>query len=641
MGGNRFVDVNVGNIVSSQGRRYKITHLLGVNSVLGKDVESGKVERLRVEDLTSVTTAEFGNPNTVVAAVGPDLEDISDKDWGIAQQRMTLIRPLLEDPLRTREMAERIAAKADVHVSTLYKWMRLFLDNGHVSALIPLPRGRKEGSKFLEEEQEAIIDSVIEDLFLQPQRATPQEVIDEVNQRCKKAGIAKPHGNTVRNRIKKIPDVVAFRRRGQRDKAERYTPIQGHFPGASYPLAVVQIDHTESDLIVVDEYSRRPIGRPWSTLAIDCNTRMVVGVYVSLDPPSGVAAGQCLARGILPKAEYLAELEVPGDWPVWGKMACVHCDNAREFRGEMLKGACDQYKIDLTLRPKKVPRYGGHIERLMGVKNKELKKLPGATFSSPKKREGYDSDKKSALTLREFEQHLVDYIVNVYHQRKHSELGTSPMKCWEQGVLGDLDKPGIGLPELPADPMRIHLDFMPFVERTVQRNGINIDNVEYFHEVLIPWINAADPEHPKEKRKFIVRRDPRDISAVYFYDPQTKQYYVIPYRDLSHPAISLWELRAAQEWLREQGNQDIDERRIFEAVERMRQRVAEAVHKTKKARRDQARIDRAGKLAAARSDSSTPPITVPTSAATPTSPVPDVDIFSLALEPIEDREVRS
>lgn len=640
----RYIEVRVGTVVVYDDRLFKITHLLGVNNVLGKELETGKIERLQVEQLTSPKSLEKNSEcNLPVVADGLDLEEIPDSDWSVAQHRMALIRPLLEDPYRTREMAERIATDANIHVSTLYKWMKLYLENGHVSALIPLSRGRKEGSKQLGEEQEKIIKSVIDDLYLNPQRATPQTVIDEVKRRCKHAGIPSPHGNTVRNRIKEIPDVVTYRRRGQRDKAEKFTPIQGKFPGANFPLAVVQIDHTESDIIVVDKHTRQPIGRPWTTLAIDCCTRMVVGMYVSLDAPSSVSAGICLSNSMLPKSEYLAQLDVPGDWPVWGKMASVHCDNAREFRGEMLKLACNEHLIDLHLRPKKRPKYGGHIERLMGIKNKELKKLPGATFSSPEQRDGYDSEKESALTLEEYERHLVDFIVNIYHQRKHSGLGTSPIKAWERGILGDLDSVGTGIPELPSDPMRVRLDFLPFERRTVQRNGLNIDNIEYFHEVLIPWINAIDPEDSKRKRKFIVRRDPRAIDEVYFYDPEVKQYYAIPYRDTSHPSISLWELRAAQAWLRERGDSDIDEDRIFEAVERMRTRVAEAVKKTKTARRAQARIDRATKLSNSRKadrnlDGATPQ-KVANALAKPS--LDEVDIFSQAIVPFEHREIKS
>jgi hypothetical protein len=34
------------------------------------------------------------------------------------------------------------------------------------------------------------------------------------------------------------------KRKGKKAAAEKYEPIKGHFPGADFPLAVAQIDHT-------------------------------------------------------------------------------------------------------------------------------------------------------------------------------------------------------------------------------------------------------------------------------------------------------------------------------------------------------------------------------------------------------------
>jgi putative transposase len=350
-------------------------------------------------------------------------------------------------------------------------------------------------------------------------------------------------------------------------------------------MAVVQVDHTEADVILVEESTRLPIGRPWMTLAIDVYTRMVVGLYVTFEHPSTVSVGMCLANAMLPKAEYLAELDVPNDWPVWGKMGVVHVDNAKEFRGNMLKLACQEYGIDLQMRPVKVPHYGGHVERLMGTMANEIRKLPGATFSSPAKRKGYNSEAKAMLTLREFEQYLVDFIVNIYHKRIHSELSMPPFRKWELGIVGEGKNLGMGLPAIPGDPYKLRLDFMPFIERSVQPYGLRIDKISYYSEVLNPWINSRDPACKKNKRKFIIRRDPRDISCVHFFDPESKQYYLVPYRHVGYPAMSLWELREVMKRIRAEGRAHVDEDIIFEALERMRTRVADAKDKSKAARR--------------------------------------------------------
>jgi transposase InsO family protein len=55
--------------------------------------------------------------------------------------------------------------------------------------------------------------------------------------------------------------------------------FRGNFPAAHRPLAVVQIDHTKLDLIVVDEVDRKPLARPWFTVAIDVFSRVVTGFF--------------------------------------------------------------------------------------------------------------------------------------------------------------------------------------------------------------------------------------------------------------------------------------------------------------------------------------------------------------------------
>jgi putative transposase len=76
----------------------------------------------------------------------------------------------------------------------------------------------------------------------------------------------------------------------------------------------------------------------------------------------------------------------------------------------------------------------------------------------------------------------------------------------------------------------------------------------------------------------------RGTSAVYFYDPELEQYFEIPYRDRTRPVMSLWELRAAQQSLREQGGEHMDQNAVFDSIERLRQKQEEAAERTLRAR---------------------------------------------------------
>lgn len=46
---------------------------------------------------------------------------------------------------------------------------------------------------------------------------------------------------------------------GARTAAQKHAACPGHFPGADWPLAVVQIDHTRFDRMLVDDIHRLDI----------------------------------------------------------------------------------------------------------------------------------------------------------------------------------------------------------------------------------------------------------------------------------------------------------------------------------------------------------------------------------------------
>lgn len=568
--------------VEFNGRRYTIRRIVDFDTVLIADNQSGDIRSIRIEALQSVLV-----PASPTAA--PDLTDIPEQAWTVAQERFEIIRPLLDQLGRTRADVSEVAKRVGLSVSSLYKWLNAFESEGRVTAL--LPRQRSDvGASRLPPEVEAIIKGVIEDEYLTKQKKRESHVCRVVRGRCLSAGLTPPHNNTVRARIAAIAEELKIaRRKGHKVADSKFSPIEGSFPGADWPLAVVLIDHTKLDIILVDDILRRPIGRPWITLAIDGFSRMVPGFYISFDPPGALATGLCIAHAVLPKDSWLAKCGVAGEWPCWGLPKKLHLDNAKEFRGAMLERACRQYGIDIEWRPVARPHFGGYIERLLGTFSKEIHALPGTTFSNPRERGEYESEAKASLTLSEFEAWMTTYIVQVYHQRVHSSLDMPPVEKYREGLLGTGKQPGTGLPDRIVDQDRLRLDFMPFEERTVQDYGVVIDEIYYWHDVLRPWIGSKDGNDFRRKRKLTFRRDPRDISVIWFYDPEVQTYFSIPYRDTSHPPISVWELREAKKVATRNGADKVNEQAIFDAYERMREIENDAKQKTKTARRAQQR----------------------------------------------------
>lgn len=297
----------------------------------------------------------------------------------------------------------------------------------------------------------------------------------------------------------------------------------------------------------------------------------------------------CVAHSVLPKDEWLILHKVNAEWPVWGMPKKIYVDNGADFRSDNFQQSCMMYGINLEFRPVKTPRYGGHIERVLGTFMREVHELPGTTFSNIKAKEGYDSEKQAVMTKSEFETWLVTMICKVYHQKMHSGIGMTPVRKWEIGIFGNASVQGIGIPLIPATRQTVLLDFLPHFLRTIQAFGVTIDGMTYYADILRQWINAGDPADKTKKRDFIFRRDPRDISTIWFFDPEIKQYFKVPFADQALPPMSIWEYQQARDVLRREGKKSVNEHQILHAITELRTQVDASKERTKTARRQSQR----------------------------------------------------
>jgi putative transposase len=502
--------------------------------------------------------------------------------WDKARNRMMIIQPLLAEP-GNRELLKEVSQQYGVSEATLYRWLRRYKTENSQASLVDKARGVKKGRVRVAEAAEAIIQEVIQTQYLTLQKKSPTHVLREINRLCWAANIKPPSAGSVYRRLHSITSEEKMRRReGAYAARTRYEPHKGVFPGADFPLAVVQMDHATVDIELVDERFRRPVGRPHLTLAIDVYSRMVIGFYLSLDEPGAAAVGLCLVHAILPKEAELKHREIAGEWPCHGLMQSLHTDNAREFKGSMLERACEEYQILLEHRPPREPHMGGHVERAIKTLLHETHALPGTTLSNPKQRGRYQSEAHAALTLEEFEKWLTIFLVQIYHCRLHEGIGTAPLTRYRQG-LAELSK--TKQPVVPTNELQLRLDFMPSVERTIQEYGVVIGHIHYYDDVLRPYINSCVSGSDRIKRKFLFKIDPRNISCIYFLDPDRAEYYRIPFRDRSQTPMSAREYVEVRKRLRQAEQSTIDEAGIFAAFNTMRAIEEAGIATTKSTRR--------------------------------------------------------
>lgn len=520
------------------------------------------------------------------------MKPADDNRWKRALERQPALRRLAETPRTTRTEVEKQARDLGISASTLYRLLQRFRKSGTVDSIVARPRGWRAQASRLPEAVEEIVSVAIENFYLAQPACSLSDLHREIIDRCSQKGAPAPARSTIARRVARISRRRAARRRLGTGAAEALTVRPGHY-SVDQPNAVWQIDHSPIDVIVVDSKNRQPIGRPWLTLVIDVASRLVPGLHVSLEAPSVVSVGLSLRHAILPKSEALKERGIAGDWPAGGLPDALHSDNGSDFRSEAFARACANLGIETIRRPVRQPRYGGHIERLIGTAQTALHLLPGTTFSNPKRRGEYDSDKAAALTLDELETWLWRYFACDYNRRIHSATGRPPLVAWLEGPGGKA-----WTPRQPADPDQLATEFLPAVPRLIGRQGITLHGISYYEPFLATLFDSAE-------RRVLIHYDPRDMSRVFLRGEQGFQ--AIRYRNLANPPLALWEIRAARRTLVAEGRASIDEAALIAARLANAELVAQGKRMTRRERlnaerrvRGHGRVTDSGQTAAPR-----------------------------------------
>jgi putative transposase len=490
-------------------------------------VEDGKGERRRVRPGQLRPSGD----DEAIAEPRRSGSSISEDDWDRARRIQADIEDVGGGADVPRRAVDALAHKWNVSRATVWRRIHRYRRERSLLAFVDSRPGPLPGAVGLSQELESIIRDVARRWWHQTENATIAEIAPSVQAECSARGIPSPSRATIARRLRclrKEPDNFSGEARSA--LRDRVRLVRASYEVAR-ALSVVQIDHTIADVLLVDPATRQPIGRPTLTVAIDVATRCVLGICLSLEAPSSLLVALCVEHAVFPKDAWLGALGTTVDWPMYGRMSALHTDNGKEFHGSAFHRGCDLNRIDVIYRPPATPRFGGHVERLIGTLMRKVRLLPGNSYSDILRRRPRRAEARAQLTMGDLRWYLAEEIAR-YHHTSHRTLGIPPRSAWERAWTRER---GIELPPLPGDRTKFLLDFLPVARRVIGREGIELFGLKYSHRSLAPEVDSGRPR--------VVRFDPRDLSRVYL-ERSNGGYLTVSLRDPRCPTMSLWEWRA-------------------------------------------------------------------------------------------------
>lgn len=376
-------------------------------------------------------------------------------------------------------------------------------------------------------EIEHLINEGISKVYLTQERRSSEDVCSYVIGRaieiglCSRSGedIQFPTARTIQRRIKSLDPYVVTRAKKGALAAEKMARASGRKTISETVMSIVQIDTHYLDVHVIDESTGDVIGRPFLTCIMDIATRVIVGIYICMYPPSAVTA-----LGALKDMLSRSNRGLPGGIP-----ARIVPDNGVEFANSSFVRICEALAITISPAQVRDPNGKAHIESFFRTLTHGIvQKLAGTTFSNPIELGDYNALKKAVFTIDQLSSFVEEWINEVYHKTIHTRTRRAPIIHWEQKTQQITP---ISLSDGEVDALARRPE-----TRSIHRGTIQYDYIEYYSHALSTIeaqghitvtiliddlnLNSILVQHPQDKSTLILAesKDPEYTNGLTIYE---------------------------------------------------------------------------------------------------------------------------
>ena len=378
---------------------------------------------------------------------------------------------------------------------------RLAEDNAFERHLALVPRHALKGrrDRRLSQEVLSLIPKVVRKHFNDPKNISVKTAYWYFRTACEGADLEPCSLKTFSKKLKANSSTRARmgkRMAYQEGQFVNYLHIKEEVHGVR-PFQIVHIDHTQIQLEFCLPNSKESLGRAWLTLAIDAESRAIVGSYLTFDPPSYRSCMMVL-RDIVRRHGRLPEM--------------LLLDNGKEFHSKAMMRLCGLYGVSIRYRPAGEPRFGAVMERVFGtVQSQLINQLAGNTqllrYVRSVTRQVMPENFVT-WTLPAFHAAMDYYFKELYGKNPHPVHGDGPVEHLDRR----LRETGERRNRLVVYDFRFLVETCPSpVDRDTRvvdrQRGVKINHGWYHcNESLTPSLDGTPVE---------VRVDPWDIRFVY------------------------------------------------------------------------------------------------------------------------------
>ncbi len=559
-----------GSIFEWNGADHRIIHL-GVNGqVVLEQLDNGLTVLSSQQDLlaafgTGEIRWETGARSSTPQAYQRPLVDLPLLAQEHLRKRKAYLDAVIEagEPSWTPHYLKPLIANVSAQIndpnppspSSVYRWYKAYISHQDTRALIPRFDNRGHSGQQMHNRVVELFREAVEEAF----RASPSANITAISTRL--AGkiyaenatrppdeqLVVPVLRTVYRWFNKLEAYDQTRLAKGKTVADRQYRITKAGPAVSGILMRVEVDHTPLDLFLIDEITHLPLGRPTLTMYLDVYSRFPIGYYLSFGGTSASAVVGGLRHAILPKSpvkEVVPDLPIQHKWPCYGLISLLVADNGLEFYSSALDSVAMDLGMSIHYCPKRQPWFKGAIERYLQTFNFTLShQLPGTSLARLEHRGDYDSQKHALLTLAEFKHILEKWLLDIYAQKKHRGIGTTPWAKWHEGLQHHT-------PALPNSLDELQRRIGLVEERTLRHDGILLKGIRYAGPNLEPILRAWGPS---VKLRLVF--DPEDLGSIQVWAPEQPDPVKVPALNQEYAkGLTLLQHELIQKQVRENGH---------------------------------------------------------------------------------------